>query len=265
MTKASSALCLVLTALGGPAPLGAQAEGEPAASNAFGIEAGLSVLQLKEEVLNPLRHSGTFVSLGFFHERPRATSSSRFDLQASFNPLATRYESEKNSFAANLRLAFRHARDVATLAPDLHLLAGGTAEFFSHMAYFGDWDDSHAYWLTAYSLGANGIVDYRRWQGRSLSLEVSLPVLALVSRPDAPILHKVDNNEFGAVVAKLHENLSLTSVHEHVALEAIVRYSRHSARLGRSLFWRIGYLHNSMPHSRSVDALRHTLGASVAF
>jgi hypothetical protein len=265
MTKPFPALSLVLAVLSGPRSLGAQEEPARASSDAFGVEAGLTSLQLKDKVLNPLRHSGTFVWLGFFHERPRAASASRLDFQALFNPVASRYESEKNSFAANLRLAFRHAREVTTVGPDLHLLLGGTAEFFSQVAYFGDWDDSHAYWLTAYSLGPSGIVDYRRWEGQSLTLQVSLPVLALVSRPAAPILHKVDNNEFGSIVAKLHENLSFTSVHEHLSLDATARYTRHSARLGRSLFWRISYLHNSMRHSEAVDALRHTVGVSVVF
>jgi len=231
----------------------------------WGVELGITSLQLRDEVLNPLRHSGTLAFLGVFRDQSGAKLSSRFGLEASFNPVSTRYESAKNSFVASLRLGYRRLYRVGDVTDGLELHVGGTAELYTHTAYFGDWDDSHGYWLTAYSVAPSAALRFVRWRGHTLSLEASLPILAMVSRPDAPILHKVDNNTFGAIVAKLHENLTPTSLHEHVAVDATLRYTKPSARLGRSVFWHIFMLHNDMDGSAPVAALRHTIGVSAVF
>ncbi len=246
------------------APLATTAQRDSVAVD-WSMELGLSSLQLREAALNPLRHRGTFGSIGLLRERSSSSVSGRLALEATFNPVATRYETGKNSFAAGLRLGYRRLYRIRDLAPDLALHLGGTGETYIHFAYFGDWDDSHGYWLTAYSLAPSVALRFGRWTGRVISLEASMPVVAMVSRPETPILYKVDNNTFGAVAAKLHENLSLTSLGEHMAVDATLSYTRPSSHLARSVYWRIFWLHNDMDHSAAIVSLRHTLGTSVAF
>lgn len=254
-----------MIAVGGPPGLAAQAATEASTDNDFGFSLSATSYALKEKVLNPLRHRGTFVSAGLFYERPRATKTNRFDLELVFNPVSSRYEDGKDSFASDVRLTYRHARRAATLRPQLSLMAGGFVGFSSQLAYFDNWDESHFYWLTAYSIGPTATLDYRRWAGRSLSIEVSVPVLALVSRPRWPILYKTANANFGWIVGKMHEDMRLTSLHQHRAVDATLRFTRLNATLGRSFFWHVAYVHNDLSYSRPFDALRHSIGASVVF
>jgi hypothetical protein len=258
-------LPLALVALGSPGWAAAQARTAPPFDNDFGIAVSVTRYALKDEVLNPLRHSGTFVSLGFFYERPRPRSASRFDLDLVFNPVSSRYESGKDSFASALRLAYRRVRQVARPGAELRLLAGGAVAFTNQFAYFDNWDDSHGYWLTAYSIDATGTLEYTAWVGRPVSLEVTVPLLALVSRPRSPILYKSDSTDFGWIVRKLHERMTLTSLHRHRAVEATLRLSMTGATWGRSFFWHVAYVHNDLPHSSPVEALRHSVGATVVF
>jgi hypothetical protein len=256
------ARCVSLLLLAVPASSVGQ---EVPGGSKWGVELGITSLQLREEVLNPLRHRGTLASLGVFRDGSGPTVSGRFALEAAFNPVATRYESDKNSFVASLRLGYRRLYRVRELTEDLELHVGGTGEFYTHTAYFGDWDDSHGYWLTAYSIGASAALRLVRWRANTISLEASVPVLAMVSRPDAPILNKVDDNTLGAIVAKVHENMVPTSLNEHVAVDVTLRYIRPSSRLARSVFWRIFWLHNDMDGSEPVAAMRHSLGVSAVF
>jgi len=258
-------ICLALAALGSQAPVSAQADAAPPTDNDFGVAVSFTSLALKDEVLNPLRHSGTFVSLGLFLDRPRATTASRFDLDLVFNPVSSRYESGKDSFASAMRLGYRRVRQVGQPGSELRLLAGGAVAAAYQFAYFDNWDDSHGYWLTAYSVDATGTMEYTGWGGRPVSLEVTAPVFALVSRPRSPILYKGDSANFGWIVRKLHENMKLTSVHRHRAVEATLRLSRPGATWGRSFFWHVAYVHDDLPHSSNVEVLRQSVGASVVF
>jgi hypothetical protein len=257
--------CVVVVAVGEAPGLAAQGAAGPITDNDFGFSLSVTSYALKEKALNPLRHSGTFVSAGLVHERPRATMTTRFELELVFNPVSSRYEQGKDSFASDLRLTYRHARQAATLRPDLSLLGGGFLGFSSQVAYFDNWDDSHFYWLTAYSIGPTATLDYRRWANRSLSVEVSIPVLAFVSRPRSPIIYKTASPAFGWILGKLHEDMRLTSLHKHRAVDATLRFTRLDASFGRSFFWHVAYIHNDLSYSRPIHALRHSIGASVVF
>lgn len=256
---------IVVLAAGRPIGLAAQEAAEPRTDNDFGFSLSMTSFAVKEKVLNPLRHRGTFVSASLFYERPRATTTNRFALELVFNPVSSRYEDGKDSFASDLRLSYRHARQLAMLRPDLRLLGGGFIGFSSQLAYFDNWDDSHFYWLTAYSIGPTATLDYRRWPSHALSFEVSVPVLALVSRPSSPILYKTVNPEFGWIVERLHKDMQLTSLHRHRAVEATLKFTRLNATLGRSFFWHVAYVHNDLAYSKPLSALRHSVGASVVF
>jgi hypothetical protein len=256
---------VVAVAVAEPPGLAAQAAAGPSTHNDFGLSLSATSYALKEKVLNPLRHDGTFVSVGVFYERPRATSTNRFDLEIVFNPVSSRYEDSKDSYASDLRLSYRHARRVATLRPDLRLLVGGLVGLSSQVTYFDNWDQSHFYWVTAYGIGPTATLDYRRWAAHSLSVEVSIPVFELVSRPRSPVLYKTANSDFGWIVGKLHEDMRLTSLHRHQAVDATLRFTRLNAKLGRSFFWHVAYVHDDLPYSRPFVALRHSIGASVVF
>jgi hypothetical protein len=232
----------------------------------FGIAIGMSPYQLKDNVLNKVRHAGSGFSLALSHERIRESSRSRFELSLGFNQIGSRYESERETVALATLLNYRRVRAARQFSPHLNLFLGGIAGVDSRIGFFENWDESHIYWLTSYYLGPTGVLTYSRSGASTLSLEVSLPLLALVSRPPERSLYKELDPSFSGILSYLHEDLRLTSIHQHRALDVTVRYSfGQTASLGKTLFWRLTYIHNSMPHSRDIDILSHTFGVAVLF
>jgi len=258
----------VLTALAvSAAPAGARQAGEPALApeNSFAIGLAISSHQWRDEVLNPVRHSGWFPTLDLSYDRPREATRGRFDLQLAFSPIQSRYDPGKDSFASGVELTYRRTWRTISLAGGTQLWLGGQAEVSSDFAYFENWDDSHFYWLTAYSIGLAGSLDHSWSAVRTVSLEWQFPLVSLVSRPSYPILYKVVDSDFWAIVSRLHETARVTTLHEHQVFDLALRYTRPRATFGRTLFWRFEYADSSLPYSRRVLIRRHSLGLTVAW
>jgi hypothetical protein len=246
-------------------PLLARQGPGPTLENTFGVGVAISSHQWRDEVLNPARHDGWFPTLSLSYERPSEASRGRFDLQLAFSPIQSRYDPGKDSFASGLELAYRRTLRAGSLPGGFPLWLGAQVEASSDFAYFGNWDDSHFYWLTAYSLGFAGALDHVRSPGRRLSLSWQVPLVALVSRPSSPILYKVVKSDFGAIVSKLHEHPRLTSLHEHRVVDLALRYTRDGATIGHTFFWRFEYADTDLPDSERVVILRHSFGLTVAW
>jgi len=142
-----------------------------AGSNDFGLAIGPAGYQVKENVLNKIRHKGTFISGGLFYERSRQLSRQKFEFYAIFSRLESRYDSDKASIVINPSLDYRYARRIERIHQNIALFAGGIAGFDSHIAYYENWDESHFYWLTSYYLGFAGMLTYRQSETASLYLE----------------------------------------------------------------------------------------------
>ncbi|MFX0138991.1 MAG: hypothetical protein ACFFDN_35445, partial [Candidatus Hodarchaeota archaeon] len=90
--------------------------------------------------------------------------------------------------------------------------------------------------------------------------------VALVSRPPERILYKMDNPEFSSAIKLLHENLKLTSFHQHFVLNMNLVYTlQYFNKFKQSIFWRFMYLNNNMTYSKKIKILIHILGISFNF
>jgi hypothetical protein len=255
-----SVLVLFVFELGTARALAESAGSDAAASLA------VAEYQVRESVLNRIRHRGTLFSSGFFYERRRELSRHKIEFYLTFSTLKSRYDPDKKSFAINPSLDYRYARKVTDLSPQLSLFLGGIAGLEMHHEWFDNWDDSHLYWLTAYYLGIDGILTYDVSMGRSLFLEIYTPVLSLVSRPPKRFLYKSANPKFSWVIDEVHSNLTLTSVHEHFAINAKVGYVfSYTDRFDQHLYWRFSYTRNSMDYSKDLRILTHSFGATFVF
>jgi hypothetical protein len=234
--------------------------------NDIGFSIGLEEHQVKEKILNNIRHQGLFPSLGFYCERTRDASKQKSELNLNFNLLKSRYDPESASIVINPSISYRHARMIKNITPDIRLYLGGIAGFSSHSAYYANWDDSHIYWLSAYSLGLDCIFIYQKSNKSSLLLEINTPFIALVSRPPERFLYKVLNPEFSWLIAEFHDNMRLTSIHQHLALNIDLAYKfRYSKKFEQRLFWHFSYLNNSMSYSKDISILTHTFGVTFLF
>jgi hypothetical protein len=232
----------------------------------IGLSLGAAEYQVRENVLNRIRHRGALISGGFFIESTGEISRQKFEFYLVFSKLKSRYDPDKSSFAVNPSLHYRYARKIKNINPAVTLFVGGVLGLDMHHEWFDNWDDSHLYWLTSYYLGGDGILTYRRSDTSSFVLEVYMPLLALISRPPERFLYKTANPDFSWVVGELHSNMRLTSIHEHLALNLNLRYRfRYTHIYDQSIYWRLSYTRNTVPYSKELSILTHTLGISFIF
>ena len=232
----------------------------------FGVSIAINDFQIKERVLNPIRHSGTFPALGFSYQWTTLDIRQRVELDMIVNMLKSRYESEHSPLTIDLSLNYRQVRKLIHLKPDLQLFLGGIAGLYSHMSFLEKWDDSHLYWLTYYYLGFNGLLTYGNPLGSSAYVELGIPLIALVSRPPERFLYKVINDEFSWIFTELHSNLKLTSIHQHFVLNLDFGYLfKHSASFAQKVYWRLSYTNTHMSYSKEVTFMVNMLGTVLLF
>jgi hypothetical protein len=237
-----------------------------AAETDVGLSLGVAEYQVRENVLNSIRHRGTLGSGGFFYERTKEISRQKVEFHLIFSKLESRYDPDKSTFAVNPSVSYRYARKVKNINQSMSIFLGGIIGLEMHHEWFDNWDDSHLYWLTSYHLGVDGILTYQNSPDSEFFLEISTPVVALISRPPERFLYKVANPKFSWAVDELHSNLRLTSVHEHFVLSMNLGYKfRYNARFEQGLYWRFSYTKNSVPYSKDIVILTHAFGASFVF
>jgi len=237
---------------------------QPRDSKDVGLAIGVVEYQVRDRVLNNLRHRGTLVSGSFFRIRTRTFSQTRFDFDLTFSKLASRFDPDRSTFASSLAFSYSYARSVPLASHAYRVYLGGVAGLESHLTFYENWDDSHFYWLTSYFIGLRGSLTISISDTRSVFVNIAAPMLALVSRPESRILYKTVSRDAGWILSKLHDGMRLTTVHEHQAVDVTVGFLV-GHRFRRGLLWRFHFVHNSIPSSRSLSILSHRLGALIVF
>ncbi len=193
-------------------------------------------------------------------------SKQKVELNLNFNLLKSRYDPESASIVINPSINYRYTRKVKNIKQDFSLFLGGITGFNSHSTYYTNWDDSHIYWLTSYDLGMDCIFIYQKSDKSSFLLEINTPFVALVSRPPERFLYKVLNPKFSWLIAEFHDNMKLTSIHQHFALNMNLAYKfRYSKKFEQRLFWQFSCLNNRMSYSKEISILTHNFGVTFIF
>lgn len=232
----------------------------------YGFTLGVAVYQMRDEVLNDLRHRGPTVSAGVFREGSSANALHRVGFSFSFAALTDRYSLDRSSLVFHPTLEVRYARRVARVADDLSVFVGATGGWSTRFAFFENWDQGHAYWMTSAHLGFSGALVRTLDGGGRLRLDLDAPVLAAVSRPPDRFTYKEANPDLGWVLRQIHQGMRITSVHEHTALAATITWDREGGGfLRQSFFWRTDFVSSRLPAARPLTILTHSLGISQSF
>jgi len=245
--------------------------GSPAASQelgpgnaGFGFTLAVAEYQIRDAVLNPIRHRGTSLSLELFRRGGGEDTRHRLGLSVLVDPLGDRYTSGRSSTLVHLAADLRLARKVTDIGPGTSVFLGGSAGWSTHFAFHEQWDEQHAYWLTASELGPVVSVEHRLGRGRSIQCDAGMPVLALVSRPPQRFDYREVDHSLGWMLKEIHSSSRLATPGEHLALRAGITYSaERDGRLRHALFWRTAYVRNDAPTSRAVSIVTHSLGLSM--
>ena len=230
----------------------------------IGLTLAATEYQIRDEVLNPIRHSGTSLTLEVFRrsggeDRRRSV---RFSLLV--NPLGDRYTTERSSVVVHPAVDVRMAWRLSAAGENTSLFLGGSAGWGTHFQFHEQWDEQHVYWLTAAQSGLEAVVERRLGSGRAIHLEVGLPMVAVVSRPPERFTYREVDHGLAWILGEIHGRSRLATLTEYFAPHVSLTYSTvRNGRLRHSLFWRTNYIRNSAPTSRDVGIMSHSLGASM--
>ncbi len=234
----------------------------------FGFTIGLSHNQVKEKVLNDIRHQGTFFPspISFIYEKAKINAIQAFEFNLHFTGLKSRYDPDVSSLMIHPDINYRYLWKINRANETWGFYLGGITGLNMQLGWYDNWDDSHLYWLTSYYLGADGRWNYKLSDKSFFYLDISFPLLSVVSRPPERFLYKGVNPEFSWIISEIHENLRLTSVHQHFAMNVDLAYElRYSEKSKLRIFWRIYYLNSNMEYSKNLRVISHTIGATLLF
>ncbi|MEE9464531.1 MAG: hypothetical protein V3W14_03005 [Candidatus Neomarinimicrobiota bacterium] len=233
----------------------------------FILMLGVNEYQVKEKVLNNIKHRGFFPgALGIARDISSAKTLQRYEVFLMFNMLESRYDPDRTSYVLSSSFRYRLLRKFPKTGVYFSYSLGGGISAEHDLVYFYNWDWNRTYWLTSYNLTLDGLLDRELSNESSCWLEASMPVLALVSRPPHRFLDKMGRPDLAGLLGEIHDNMRLTSLHEHFLGKVKLGYTvRKSTGSRRDLFWQIKYARSSMPYSRTIEILSHVFGVQFYF
>jgi hypothetical protein len=235
-------------------------------STRYGFSLGVALYQARDEVLNPVRHSGPSISAGVFRESVSDIALNRVRLSFAFAPLTDRYSPDRSSVLFHPAIEVRYARRAVQVSENVGLYVGGTAGWNTRLSVYENWDQGHVYWLTSSHLGVATSLVGQLDHGHSVRMDFDAPLLAVVSRPPERFEYKEVKPNLGWVIREIHGNPRITSIHEHTAVTATLSYLRPDGGLfGQRLFWQMAFVSNRLAGSRPFTSLSHTVGISHGF
>jgi len=91
-------------------------------SNDFGFTIGLTEYQVKENVLNNIRHRGMIPSIGISYEKFKEISWQKYEFYLIINALKSRYDPDRATIVINPSFYYRYARKAKNIKENLDLL-----------------------------------------------------------------------------------------------------------------------------------------------
>lgn len=233
----------------------------------FGIALGINEYQVKERVLNNIRHRGLSpTALGIALDILSAKTLQRYEMFLMLNLLESRYDPSRTSYVLSSSIRYRLLKKSPRTGAYFNYSLGGGIGGDHDLVYFSRWDDCRTYWLTSYYITMDGLLDRELSEELSCWLEASIPIVALVSRPPHRFLDKMGRPDLVGLLGEIHDNMRITSLHEHFLGKVKLGYTKRKSTGSRwDLFWQIKYAKSSMPYSRTIDILTHAFGVQYYF
>jgi len=232
-----------------------------AGPNRLALGLGAPHLQLRDELTRRFRWDGLGAAVAFGFERRSPTLRHAAGLELPAVWVTNRYGAGAAALA--LRLDYTLLLPVAELGGG-HIWAGGRYRWDHALQYYVDWDEEHLYWLAAHELGPAALWERPIAPTHTLRASLSLPLVALASRPPAERTNKIDDlKSVGFLLGRPHEDMALTSLHEYVSVEAALAWEwTLSDSWLLQATWALRYRHHAAP--KTMELLENSLVAGLA-
>lgn len=243
--------------------------GQTALPNALALSVGGGLLQLRDEALLPVIHSGAGTAIGAEYRRNHRRNLHRVELQAQIYSTSSRVD--EGSQYIGLGMHYRYLRLLTDLGEynDKHIkpaslwlgarLGGGpTIQSYPQI------DEAHAYWNTQYQLNPIAMIYWQAKPRLAWINELELPLLGTVSRPAANRTYFNDIPYFTETMALAHTDMRVRFAHQagSLRLTTALEYPLH-----RRVLQRVGYqlAYDYARPNAQFQALNHSLHWQTAW
>ncbi|MDR2039434.1 MAG: hypothetical protein LBQ60_16045 [Bacteroidales bacterium] len=225
--------------------------------NEIRIDGGIN--QIKEKNIHPKTHDGFMVGVNYGHGNMKRNIYS-IETGLSFSMMKTTYESSLAS--ANVRFFF----DYHYLFPvngnrTFSYFLGPEIGLNYSVSYYPNWDESHLYWANYLGTGFRNELVCQVHPRHQLILDLSIPVLFVLSRPDADRKYKMDDFSPGKIMTKIHEQPEVSFWNRSFVMEFTLEHQiKGINRVIPAFYYSFNYYRLQTKDSRSFKNVSHQLG-----
>ena len=228
---------------------------------------GLSVqyYELNESLARNQTYRGIPLAfeIGYEHWGASGRQSAAFGF--NFGKMVNGFDWNAHSVAYSLAWAYEK-KVVGFASGRGALYMGGGVSAGSTLYFYDNLDESHGYWLTGYSLDYRQTLSYRLSPGSRLTVELSVPVMAAVSRPPARRMYKTDISKLSYILRKMNEDLTFTGLNKYAAVSVGIRYRlRMGERLTGLFSYDWDYTYCRIPEDRWIKSMAGSLSMGLLF
>lgn len=230
--------------------------------NSFQVDVLLN--QLKEGNLHPKVHSGVGIGLLYSHLRKKRNQT-QFEIGVQFSRPKTKYESLAASM--NIQLFSNYAflfngitknKFTYNLGPELGL--------HYNLSRYPNWDESHLYWADYLGLGFRNIFNYQLNGKHALTLNISVPLVSVISRPELDRMYKVDDISVGGILGSMHSNLEgALWNHSFIAKSRVEYHFQIADHLTQSICYSFNYSRVQAKAGLPLQNLQHLIGLKLYY
>lgn len=231
-----------------------------------GFNIGISHIDLREGSLNRAIHRGPGLTGAVYLERTNPQSLKRFNMELGSEFLRSDFEGETSSYLISGSASFSYLRNLRTVEPVFSVHLGGKVKAGSAIEYFDNWDESHFYWITSYSVGADLKLSYSFGKNSRITFEADFPVVSLVSRPPAKFLYTQSSPALHDVLKDINQDLKFQSFGGYRDFTFQLQYSlRKPKRFVPNTFLRYSDAFLSNDGRGQVRYIRQSIGLEFRF
>ncbi|MGW8313951.1 MAG: hypothetical protein ACWGNV_00010 [Bacteroidales bacterium] len=231
-----------------------------------GFHIGISHIELREGSLNRAIHRGPGLTGAVYLERTKPQSLKRFNMELGSVFLRSDFEGETSSYLISGSASFSYLRNLRFMNPVFSMHLGGRVKAGSAIEYFENWDESHFYWITSYSIGADLKFSYSFGRNSRITFEADFPVLSLVSRPPDKFLYTQSSPALSDVLKDIHQDLEFQSIGGFRDFTFQLQYSlRKPKKFVPNIFLRYSDRCLNKDEQGQVKYIRQTIGLEFRF
>ncbi|MFW5852160.1 MAG: hypothetical protein ACOCWB_08050 [Bacteroidota bacterium] len=204
------------------------------------INLGAVFRQSKDYCLNKTRYHGIGLQAGYAWKKNSQESMHDIAFDIKYSKLTNRYDVLPASFYVSPELSYGYARNLTQVNTGFDSYMGGQLNIQPNLWYYAMWDDSHFYWFTNNNLSLYNHTQIP-FNNNFLELTLSIPIVALVSRPVSRRDYKMEKSDVDYIADKMYSDLKLQSINRFQGAKLKIGYTY---RINSKVAHRIAYSFN---------------------